>query len=364
MKISKKIFAILLAAVLALSVFAVGASAAGTATGDEWMTVTLSADKGTDTYEMNEEVIITATIACNYNAPTFRFPILFDKTVLDRKTLIGLEAAGTCATSGSINSNVFTDGSYVPENYDPDQWGVVLVQWVGNVQNGAVNCINNPEGEVAFSFKLVTKNGSAGKTGTVFIPAESDKLYYQAIEDPTVATSFYYMNADTCTMTFNPANVTVAAADVALVPNALFDSTAVVDEDNLVVYGLSTDIMSTADMKEYVAATGGATISVDPAELGYGTGTVINLKVGGAVVKSYTAIIFGDTNGDAQFTSDDVLDVLGFYGSTKSIESIAVLMAADIAIPQDGDITSADVLREIGVYGSTVSLNQADPYAE
>lgn len=378
MKISKKIFAVLLAVVMIFSVFAVGAFAVDEQQEKEAMTVTITTDKGADSYEMKDTVKVTVSIACNYNVPSFRFPILYDKSVLETPTLLGLEAKNTCLT-GTINSNKFADctpsedGGYglptvdgaacVPENYDAEQWGAVLVQWVGDVKNGAVTCINNPEGEVAFTFNLKVKNGTAGKTGTIFIPSESDLLYYQAMEDPTVATSFYYLNAETCDMTFVPANVTVAAANVALIPNADMESKAVVDEENLIVYGFDLGIESVNDIKDFVAATGGARIRAAQTQLGFGTGTAINLQLDGETVKTYKIVIFGDANGDADITAADVSTVSACFGGSLTVDDPAIIRAMDIGIPQNNDITASDVARESAAFGGSLTIDQANPYA-
>lgn len=379
MKISKKIFAVLLAVVMIFSVFAVGAFAVDEQQEKEAMTVTITTDKGADSYEMKDTVKVTVSIACNYNVPTFRFPILYDKSVLETPTLLGLEAKNTCLT-GTINSNKFADctpsedGGYglptvdgaacVPENYDAEQWGAVLVQWVGDVKNGAVTCINNPEGEVAFTFNLKVKSGTAGKTGTIFIPSESDLLYYQAMEDPTVATSFYYLDAETCDMTFVPANVTVAAANVALIPNADTDSKAVVDEENLIVYGFDTGIASVNDIKNFVAATGGARIRAAQTELGYGTGTEINLQLDGVTVKTYKIVIFGDANGDAVISPADFSYIAESLGGTVIIDDNAVKKALDLNPPPDNMISPADFSVMSEVIGGTISIDQTNPYAE
>lgn len=360
MKIYKKIFAILLTVILALSVFAVGASAAGTATGDEWMTVTITTDKGVNTCSIRETVTVTVSIACNYNVPTFRFPILFDKSVFQAKTLLGQQALGTCATAGTLSFNKITDGSCIPESYDANQFGCILFQWVANT-TGSVGCINNPEGEAAFSFELETTTGSAGKTGSIFIPSESDMFYYMAIEDPDVATSFYYMTAETCAMSFVPASVTVEAADVALIPNAAYDSPAVVDEENLMVYGFATGMQSAAEVKEFVAATGGATIRVAPNDLGYGTGSAINLALEGNVVKSYNMVIFGDLDGDGDINAMDATKGFSYYGGSLVVENECYFLAADLV--QDGTIDAMDVTRVFAVYGGSMVLDQANPYA-
>lgn len=368
MKISKKIFAILLAVVLTLSVFAVAASAAGgTAQGDEWMTVTITTDKGTETCETKETVEVTVSIACNYNVPTFRFPILYDKSVLQTKTLLGQAALNTCATAGTLSYNKVTVDAEtginpaLPEGYDPDQWGVVLFQWVANT-TGSVGCINNPDGEAVFKFNLETTKNSAGLTGSILIPSESDLFYYMAIEDPTVATSFYYLTPDTCTMSFVPANVTVKGADAALVPNASYASEAVIDETNLMVWGLETGLTSTVDVKEFVAATGGATVSVEPTDNGYGTGSKINLVVGGNVAKSYTMIIYGDLNGDCAIDSMDITDALSIIGGSIVADDYG-LVAGDVS-GDDDIIDSMDVSVLLSVIGGSVVLNQVDPYAD
>lgn len=316
MKISKKLFAVLLAVILAFSVAAVGASAAGTPSGDEQMTVTVSTDKGADAYEAGDTIVVTVSIACNYYVPTFRFPILFDKNVIEQKANIAMTAKGPCAGNGSLRNNLSPDETVFPEAYDSSEWGCILFQWTADVQNGAVNCINAPEGTAVFSFELKVKQGAVG-TGTILIPEESTLLYYMAFEDPTIATSDYYLTPETCAMTFVPANVSVAVPDVNLIPNEDYDSTAIVDEENLYVYGLDLGIASNNEIKEYVKATGGATIrSAVTEEEAYGTGAKINLTMSGSTVKSYTIIIFGDVNGDCDVTTVDYSILRGFVAGT------------------------------------------------
>lgn len=360
MKISKKLFAVLLAVILAFSVVAVGASAAGTPSGDEWMTVTLTTDKGTDTYEKGDTIHVTVSIACNYNVPAFRFPILFDKAVIESKANVAMVAANTC-TTGSLRYNLTPDETVFPEAYSPDDWGCILFQWTADVQNGAIGCINNPEGEAVFSFDLKVKQTAAG-TGTITIPAESNLLYYMAYEDPTVATSDYYLNAETCTMNFVPANVSVAIPDVNLIPNDDYDSTAIVDEDNLYVYGLDFGISSNSEIKEYVKATGGATIrSALNEEKSYGTGATISLSLSGTVVKTYTIVLFGDIDGDADVTSADLVYVLAYTAGSYDLNELQVF-AGDIG-NFDGDVDAADLAYILAYTSGAYDINQQGPAA-
>ena len=361
MKISKKLFAVLLAVVLAFSVVAVGASAAGTAAGDEWMTVTITTDKGADNYEKGDTIHVTVSVACNYNVPAFRFPILFDSAVIEKKANIAMVAANTC-TTGSLRNNLTPDETVFPEAYSPDDWGCILFQWTADVQNGAIGCINNPDGEVVFTFDLKVKQDAVG-TGTITIPAESNLLYYMAYEDPTVATSDYYMNAETCNMNFVPANVSVAVPDVKLIPNDDYDSTAIVDEENLLVYGLDVGISSNSEIKEYVKATGGATVrSALNEEESYGTGAKINLVLGTSTVKSYDIILFGDVNCDGNISAVDVSLALAIVSGATEAGRLPKI-AGDIG-NFDGEMDAVDSTKLMAAVSGAYIINQQGPAAE
>ena len=358
MKISKKILAILLAVTLALSLFAVSASAAGTPTGTEAMTVTISMDN--ETYEAETAVQVNVTIACNYNVPSFRFPIMFDSEVYEVPTIIGLKAYGDCAAKGTINSNTTDGANFIPEAYDPSAFGCILFQWTATVANGEVGHINNEAGELAFSFELRTKSTAVGKTGTIFIPAESDLFYYQAIEDPANAESFYYLNAETCAMTFVEANAMVVGEQVALVPNDAFGTPGIVDEDRRFVYGLAQGVSSNAEIKEYVKPTGKAVLRSTSTEYGFGTGTKLILAIDGVNVKSYDLIIFGDVDGDAICDLNDLPRVLAYASGSAVCDSEVVLFAGDLS--GDGVIDVADLATYLLAISGSIIINQSSPY--
>lgn len=359
MKISKKILAILLAVTLALSLFAVSASAAGTSTGTEAMTVTITTDN--ETYEADSAVQVKVTIASNYNVPSFRFPIMFDSEVYEIPTIIGLKSYGACAAKGTINENHTNGGAdFIPEAYDPSAFGCILVQWTASVANGEVGYLNNEAGELAFTFELKTKTSAVGKTGTIFIPAESDLFYYQAIENPADATTFYYLNAETCQMTFVEANAMVVGEQVALVPNEAYGTPGVVDEENRRVYGLAQGVASNAEIKEYVKPTGKAVLRSTPTDFGYGTGTKLNLAIDGVNVKSYDLIIFGDIDGDAICDINDLPLVVSIAGGSLVYDDATIIFAGDLT--GDGAIDVSDLPVYIGVNGGSIVIDQSSPY--
>ncbi|MBR0349114.1 MAG: hypothetical protein IIX16_05675 [Clostridia bacterium] len=359
MKISKKILAILLAVTLALSLFAVSASAAGTPTGTEAMTVTITTDN--ETYEAEAAVQVKVTIASNYNVPSFRFPIMFDSEVYELPTIIGLKSYGACAAKGTINENHTNGGAdFIPEAYDPSAFGCVLVQWTASVANGEVGYLNNEAGELAFTFELKTKTTAVGKTGTIFIPAESDLFYYQAIENPADATTFYYLNAETCQMTFVEANAMVVGEQVSLVPNEDFGTPGVVDEENRRVYGLAVGIASNAEIKEYVKPTGKAVLRSTPTDFGYGTGTKLNLAIDGVNVKSYDLVIFGDIDGDAISDNNDLSFIISYAAGDIVCEDATVAFAGDLT--NDGVIDIGDLPVYLEITSGSIVIDQTNPY--
>lgn len=358
MKMSKKIFAVLLAVVLAFSLFAVCAAAEGEEEA-KYMAVTITTDKGADSYETGENVTVSVSIACNYNATCFRFPIVYDTSVLRAPTLLDIEAKGTCAEVGTLTSNKSTNGSWIPENYSGN-WGCILVQWLGDVKNGTIGCLNNPEGEIAFEFVLKTKDDAAG-TGTIFIPEESDLFYNQYLDDPTVA-DFKYIDDMSSVLSFTEANVTIAGGDVTIIPNAAYDSQATVDEETGWIYGLTGDgIYSANDLEPYIIPDNdNADLDIEPTDNGCGTGSAITVSLGGSVVKSYIAIIFGDINGDSLVDINDFSTVNLVATSKKLFDADYLVFAADLNGDEAVDVNDLSIMKLAST--GKVIINQASPY--
>ena len=358
MKISKKILTILLAAILAFSVFAISASAAGTPTGTEAMTVTITTDN--ETYEANSAVQVRVTISSNYNVPSFRFPIMFDAEVYELPVIPGVKAYNTCASAGTMSYNTADTAQFIPEVYDSSAFGCILFQWTAAVTGGEVGHINNEAGELAFTFELRTKSSAVGKTGTIFIPEESDLFYYQAIENPADATSFYYLNAETCAMSFVPANAMVVGEQVSLVPNEDYGTPAVIDEEKRFIYGLPIGLSGNAELKEYVKVTGKAVIRSSGTELGYGTGTITTLNIDGVPVKSYSLIIFGDIDGDALSDVNDLPYVVNYATGSDVCDDEVVLFASDLT--NDGATDVTDLPIYVGIASGSTVIDQTNPY--
>lgn len=358
MNITKKILSVILSVILAVAVFGVCASAEGTANGDESMTVTVSTDK--DVYAPGDEITVTVSLKTNFNMTAFRFPILFNSDVFEIPNLIGLTALNTTKVKGTLLANSLNDGSASVDGYDSSEFSVVLVQWTAGITDSTMGVLNLPNGEQSFSFKVKAKTSAAGKEGTFFIPSEYKGFYNQAIQTPTDATTIYYIDDTKFTKNFVDKTVSVVGETVDLVPNAAYDSQAVIDKDRMFVYGFDVGMGTTAELKQKVVASGSGTIKVVYTEYGLGTGAKINVLSDNTVVKSYTIIIFGDVNGDAVIDTNDSSDVLSAASGLKDYEDDCIIMAADLN--GDGNIDTMDSGIVFSVASAIIDLDQVNPY--
>ena len=300
MKKSRRLVSLLIALFLAFGCFSFGAFAAGTPVGNESMQVVVSADK--ETAYAEEYVTVTFNVKNNYNATCMRFPVLFTGSIFEvDNAQFNLQKLGSLITlPGSLGANTASNPAFYPAGYSASEYGAVLIQWVGGVQSGTYGCYNQPSGQDCFSFRLKIKQGASG-VGTILIPSGSNLFYYQAMNNPNDGNSVYTMSADSCLMTFTPDTVTAAsqAPDIA----AVAGSTTVIDRENGFIYGLMDGLTS---LDGYVEPIGGATLQVIASDEGHcGTGTVVNVLAGEAVVKTFIVVIFGDVNGDCAINAVD-----------------------------------------------------------
>jgi hypothetical protein len=356
--ITKKILSVILSVILAVAVFGICASAEGTASGDESMTVTVTTDQ--DTYAPGDNITVSVSIKTNYNMTAFRFPIMFDSDVFELPNLINLTALNTCKAKGTLMANSQYDGSSLPDGYyDMDSFQGILVQWTASVSNSTLGCLNLPDGEVCFTFTVKAKSSAAGKTGTFFVPAEYTGFYNQAVETPTDATTIYYIDSESFAMDFISKTVNVVGETADLVLNTAYDSNAVIDKTNMVVYGFDVGMSTTAELKQKVVASGAGSLKVEFTEYGLGTGSKINV-VDDTIVKTYSVVIFGDVNGDALIDSNDFSDISSVSVSLKDYTDDCLIFAADVNGDSVVDVIDAGIVFSVAV--SLSDLDQTNPY--
>lgn len=374
MKSFRRILAIVISVLITISAFGMTAFAAeGDATttttttvssetepevvpDPEKMTVTVTTDK--ENYDVGDTVTVYINVKNNYNATALRFPVMYDSEVFELPTLPNVKALNTASTAGTVGYNAENDGSLIPENYDSSSFGCILLQWTAKVTDGVVGSINAPDGENCFSFELTVKKAAGGKTGTIFVPSESDLFYNQAIEVASDASTIYYIkDAIENLYEFIDVDAIINAINMMLIPNDAYGTPATVDEDNLYVWGFNVGLTGNSQIKQYVSSTGGAVIRSVSTELGFGTGTKINLYDGTDILKSYIIIIFGDVNGDSLIDSTDALEVSKVAYSLESFADRSISFASDVNF--DGIVDSNDDLltRKVAYNLDTIDQN-------
>ena len=114
------------------------------------------------------------------------------------------------------------------------------------------------------------------------------------------------------------------------------------------------------ELSENVATASNSygTVEIVPSRCGYGTGTVVNLLFNGSVIDSYTYILYGDTNGDAQVDATDAAKLKAYLSNNRYfVVDDDAMRAGDCN--NDGVIDGEDVriLRRVGM-GQTYNIPQ------
>ena len=163
--------------------------------------------------------------------------------------------------------------------------------------------------------------------------------------DPTTAQIF--------TTTFQ---VTVVL-EIVQVLTPVAGSGCVVDFANRYIYGLTPGTIS---LQGFAETTAGYEIVCIPTALGFGTGTVVNVMLGGSIVESYTVVIFGDINGDGSIDSIDagnMVDYENYMVTWDPLIDAAKIKAADLN--GDGTIDSIDAGIAVDAENYMVTIDQS-----
>ncbi len=139
------------------------------------------------------------------------------------------------------------------------------------------------------------------------------------------------------------------------------ESTAVIDEESKLIYGLKTGITEQELMSEYVALKDGrGRVEIIPYIEGtIGTGTIINVyRVGASVPdETYTIVIFGDITGNGIADNEDLLKYKAVAAQVSTLpEGAAFAKAGDIT--EDGQVESADLLKMKSVVAQIMGIDQ------
>ena len=354
MKIAKKVMAVALSLVLALSVFAISAGAV-----DGNMTFTL--ETSSNTYSAGDSVVVNIYVNSDYNATCLRIPVLFSADVFEvpANGNIRLTAYGDCNTyKGSLEANTSNDGSYTPEAYSYGDYSAVLIQWTASVSSSRIGALTASATPVkCFSFQLNVKSTAGGQMGSIFIPSadETDLFYDQAVTDFSNALTICRVNP---TITVDSLNIEIEQGDMDGITT--YDgSPVIIDHTSKIIKnwssGLTLDII-----KANVKPTGNAILlyrASEAAGAGWGTGAKVTVAVGGIPIDVYNILIYGDIDGDGNVAAMDASTLVQVAAGYDSITLDYSINAADI--DHDGTINAMDASTLVQVAAGYDSIDQS-----
>ena len=353
------VVASLLISCLCFSGTAIDSSFGGTPTGNEAMSIGLTASA--DSVEPGDVVTFTVRLSNNYNAITMFWPVLYSTDFFELVDgSVASPIDNVTAVAGTTTTT--TDSSFVPSAYSATH-SVIGIQWVaGGTAEGGVAVFNSGVAADCFTVQLKVKDTATG-TGTVLIPEDYDGYYYSGVSDPSdpltyynSATPFNFTFADAVSYTIGGAYVEpeLVAADGYSVKLIEFDE----DETQYLCGFDPTAILDEGgDFKEqFVVNNGTYTVSQDM----FATGTVVTVyDMNGDVYAEYPIIFFGDTNGDGLTTADEITDIADIYNFTSELTG-AYYYAADIMADDEVsifiDANDITVAADIYNYNTSYSL--------
>ena len=333
MKNKNKIIATVLAIALIASVFIVG-----TVANVKNTSITVSVDK--TELSSGESATVTVKASADYPVATASIPVFYDKTLVDVSN-------ATATLSGYDVKNITTDATatdsakiYANAGVDSSKYGFVLVTYIG----GANDTVNALENATMLTFKITAKSGVSGDAAikSVTETAKTEEnvagmLYFGTTTNGKVINSIPE-NVEGVVLTSATANVTIKSAGTTI--TAKGDKKTVIDNENKYIYGITPG----DNVEDYVQVNNGSFDIVANAS-GYknGTGAIVNVKnASGAVVDTYTIVIFGDVNGDGMVSASD-------YS--------AIISTTQGSIIEDIAVVAADVVDAVDIVNPTISAS-------
>lgn len=361
---TRKILSVVLALVMAVSMLAIGASAAyesGDNATNYTQTWALSepVDNGNGTYSVN------VSLKTNYPTGAIQFVITnSDSTVATLKDA-KLGSAIPAAYGATINKSASkgkvviipttTEDTITAQAID----GVIATLTYTYSGSGSANIAiqNSPKSATNVNGSLIAARMSDGDVVT------GDMITGQKVISV----------GETRTIGASAAAPTLAVVEGT---GGVIDTDRTelnVDGDTVTGYIYGVEPENYESVTDVFEVTGDGSLEVVANDAGSeaGTGTIVNvLDADGETVETYVLVIFGDLDGDGEITSLDAniakLHELWLYGDNGQLEDAPFIFAGDLDI--DGEITSLDAnvmqLHELWMYGDDGRLLQADIIAQ
>lgn len=338
---------------------AIDSSFGGTPTGNEAMSIGLTAS--VDSVQPGDVVTFTVRLSNNYNAVTMFWPVLYSTSffeLVDDSVTSPID--DVTAVPGTTTTT--TDSSFIPSAYTGTH-SVIGIQWVasGTADNG-IGAFSSGTAVDCFTVQLKVKDDATG-TGTVLIPADYDGYYYSGVNDPSDAYTFYN-SATPFAFTFaDPLSYSLAsAADPELVAAEGYSVKLMTFDGDETQYLIGFDPVAIFDdgvdfKDQFVVNNGTYSVSQDM----FATGTVVTVYDStGAVYAEYPIIFFGDTNGDGLTSVDEITAIADIYNFASELTG-AYYYAADVKVDDEAfvnvDVNDITVAADLYNYAVSNTLN-------
>lgn len=313
---SKKILSIVLALTLALSCFAIGASAIGEVGYEEEGSTYTQAWSLSEAAQNDSGVwYVEVSLTANYTVGAMQFQLEFSNTNIKINDVIATKQDGTAgALTAGYNADVAFDTTGASN----------IVAIIPNPVEDASAAVDFTAGGVVCTVFFTVPDG---ESGTVQIVNDSKSatnpggtLFAARVDDGILSTGTSITGQATTIAT--PArNIGALPADLAKTASA--DAGILIDTAHTfggaykgVVYGFTqkatNTFMTTGYLTTSLTATNGGTLAFSRSigTMGYGTGTVITVKnADGTEAAKYVVVIFGDVDGNGLINGNDVTAV-------------------------------------------------------
>lgn len=316
---------------------AIDSSFGGTPTGNEAMSIGLTASA--DSVQPGDVVTFTVRLSNNYNAVAMFWPVLYSTDFFEYVDgSVTSPIDDVTAVPGTTTTT--TDSSFVPSAYSATH-SVIGIQWVASgVAGSGIGSFSSGTAADCFTVQLKVKDSASG-TGTVLIPADYDGYYYSGVNDPSDAMT-YYNSATPFNFTFaDPVSYSLGGAYVEpeLVAAEGYSVKFITFEEDETQYLCGFDPVAIIDeggdfKEQFVVNNGTYTVSQDM----FATGTVVTVyDMNGEVYAEYPIIFFGDTNGDGLTNVDEITAIADIYNFASELTG-AYYYAADLMVDDEATI--------------------------
>lgn len=325
---AKKAISVVLAVVMIAGLFAFGAFAA-----DQNATIAVSASE--TQVEVGATVTVTVAATTDYYAAATSVPVYYDAAAFD-----------LVPDSVTPSTDLYGAG-YTDTAINTTEAGCVMVAFIPKAGGTAKQLSNT----TLFTFRLTAKaNAQASPIATKAEDQKTadnigGKLYLGAYSTADVNTATVTAVGQEFSLTNTAVTIGSAAAPELVVTE---DTTGYIDEARKYVYGVKAGDEATA----YFEATNGGSIEMVANEAGAtnGTGAQLQLKgADGAVLDTYTLIIFGDVDGTGAVDATDSAVIMRYVADSVTNElTDNAFFAADVDASSVVDATdSATIMRYV-----------------